>query len=182
VELLAHIAKSIVQVRATEGSSKVAKQSKEVRRTRVDGILYPYDDAKKDVTIERDLVDVWKGVPGNATECMNAQCIIRNKAKFPHKVLAASVIKTRVFIFDSPNHLVRYVLSSQDSRLIEAHDSKAIGQPGTLRLRAPHGHDVAGDSHGAKDSRPSGPHSGTRDKSLVRGEKARVLAAVGAGK
>lgn len=150
-----------------------------VNRTRIDGILYPYDDAKKDVTIERELIDVWKGEPGNASKCMNAQCIMRNKAKFPHKVLAASVIKTRVFIFDSPEHVVRYTLTGAASRDISVHDTDAIGKPGTLVLKAPRGHDVAGDSHGAKESRPSGPHSGTRDKPLVRGEKARILAAVG---
>ena len=156
------------------------KPKKPVHRTRIDGVLYPYDDAKKDVELQREIMDVWKGRPGEAGKCMNAVCIERNKNLFPHPVLAVSVIKSRVYILDSLDHAVRYTLSDRDSRLIEQHDTIAVGQPGTLTLRAPKGHNVKGAVHSTKAGR-SGPHNanGQKNKPLARGEQARVVAAVG---
>lgn len=154
------------------------------RRIKIEGTYFPYDDAKKDVSIKRTLVDVWKGKPGSANECMNAQCVMRNKRKFGHKVLGVSVIKSRVYILDSPDHVIRYTLSERDSRLIAQHDEEALGQPGTLVLRAPRGHNKAGAVHSTKRGR-SGQHNPSSKKQnhpMALGEKARVMAAVGAGR
>lgn len=156
-------------------------------RVRVDGMLFPYDDATKDVTLDRSMMDVWKGQPGKPGECMNAVCIMRSKRKFGHKVLGASVFGSRVYIFDTPDHLIRYILSEKDTRLVNAHDEHALSQPGTLRLLAPRGHDKGGTPHGGHDTRPN-PKTGAdrttgkRKKVLARGERARVIAAVGAGR
>lgn len=151
-------------------------------RTRIDGVLVAHDDAKTDVTIKRQMVDIWKGRPGEAGKCMNAVCITRNKKLFPHPVLGVSVVKSRVFILDKPDHAIRYVLSAHDAELIEKHDTIAVGEPGTLVLRAPHGPKKSGAIHGNTPGR-GGPHrvGGKYDKPLARGEQARVMAAVGAG-
>ena len=175
------------------------------RRVRIDGHLYTYDDATEDVTITRELVDIWQGKRGNAEKCMNARCIVRNHDAFPHPVLAAAVIKTRVYIIDqlateddghvtryliaprrrnkiNPNttvgHVVRYTLGQHDQRLIHDHDASGIGQTGTLTLRAPNSTNKGGTSHESKSRR--GQDTGKNRKSLGRGERARLIAAVGA--
>ena len=98
---------------------------------------YQVTDARRDVVIERSLLDVWRGRPGVAGECMNARCIIRNAELFPHPVLATSVIKSRVYVIDRPGHVVRYVLGKRDQDLVASHDEESIAAPGTLTLQAP---------------------------------------------
>jgi len=153
---------------------KVAKH-----RVNIDGGYYPYDDATEDVKIQRELVDIWNAQPGKADACMNHHCIIRNRDSFPHPVIAASVIKTRVYIFDSPDHVVRYIMSAKDAELVGHHDTLKIGETGTLVLHAPVGKEVGG-SHHDRPGRPRGKNTGTRGKGLARGERARIAAAVGA--
>lgn len=148
-------------------------------KARIAGDLYRYSDAKKDVVIERKLVDVWKGKAGAANECMNARCILRNRAKFPHKVLAVSVLKSVVYVIDSPEHAVRYIVGSRDRDLIAQHDETAKSEPGTLVLHAPNGSDKAGRER--KRGTPVRGKTGRYNRPLVRGEAARLLAAVGAG-
>ena len=168
----------------------------QVRRVRIGedegfaGWLVPYTDAKKDVVIRRELIDIWKGNPGKATDCMNAQCINRNANLFPHAVFASSVIKSRVYIVDkvsrkdggTPAHVVRYTLSARDGNRIAQHDVLRTAIPATLTLKAPRGGDKAGATHGARP-RPSGKHNpGKGSLPLTRGEKARLLAAVGSAR
>lgn len=144
----------------------------------IDGTMFYYDDAKQPVKITRTLMDVFRGKPGVAGECMNAQCIIRNKAKFPHKVLGVSVVKSRVYVIDTPEHAVRYTLGEKDSLLIANHDENAIGQPGELTLRVPRikkGTSTSGTSWGDRKNKARRG----KGKPLPRGERARIKAAVG---
>ena len=167
----------------------------ELRRVRIgvdeetgfEGWLLPYTDARRDVVIRRELIDIWKGNPGKPDGCMNHECILRNANAFPHAVFAASVIKSRVYIVDkvsrkdggSPVHVVRYTLSAKDGNQIDRHDVLHSAIPATLTLKAPRGGDRAGATHGQRP-RPSGKHNkGKGSLPLVRGEKARLLAAVG---
>ena len=148
------------------------------KRVTINGELYDFDDAEKDVVIQRTLLNIWKGVPGYADKCMNAQCIIENKSLFPHPVLAASVRASRVFIIDRPGHAVRYLLNKKDRELIHQHDEVKVGQPGTLHLYAPMGKQRRGQDTG---SGRTGRNTGQfRDPPLPRGEEARLRAAVGA--
>jgi hypothetical protein len=162
------------------------------RRVRIgslseDGVswLIPYHDARQDVVVERKMVDIWKGNPGVAGDCMNAQCILRNKDVFPHAVFLASVMKSRVFIVDrvtkdgEPAHAVRYILGAVDGADIARHDVLKTAVPATLTLKAPRGARRTGASSGGT-TKPSGPHTTTRNSPVSRGEKARLLAAVGA--
>jgi hypothetical protein len=149
-------------------------------RVRIEGVLYPYRDATQDITIKRELIDIWKGEPGKAGACMNQQCIIRNKRAFPHKVLAASVIKTRVFILETPKSAVRYILSAKDGQEIAQHDILASARPATLVLRAPRGSKIGGSRYRATGSGGHNPRG--KGKPLAKGEQARLLAAVGAMK
>lgn len=152
----------------------------EKRRVRIDDDFYVYNDATKPVTVKRKAIDIWKGNVGKAGKCMNAHCIIRNRYKFPHPVLGVSVIRSRVFVIDAPGHAVRYFLSKKDSVLIRAHDEKALGMTGNLTLHVPELRKRAGTTHISQHR----PHTSKRDgrlrKRLARGERARVLAAVGA--
>jgi len=159
------------------GARRVGKK----RKTTIADALVEYDDAVRPIEVPRSLVDVWKGQPGVAGKCMNAQCIMRNKKLFPHKVLAVSVIKSRVFIMDTHDHAVRYVLSRKDSRAIQAHDEEALGQPGTLTLRPPAPSNAAGITYSSQHRPHKSKRGGQLKKTLSRGEKARVAAAVGAG-
>lgn len=159
---------------------KTKAQDQNDVRVNIEGTMFPYDDAKKDVVLERSLMDIFRGVPGVAGKCMNAQCVMRLKADFPHPVLGVSVLKARVYVIDSPNHVVRYTLSKADSQLIGEHDEKAIGEPGILVLRAPRPSDRKGVKRGSGEHGGSfGPNRGP-GKPMHRGEKARVKAAVGA--
>jgi hypothetical protein len=158
----------------------MAKKAKHYR-VGIDGSFYPYSDATQDVTIKRELVDLWSGQPGKADACMNHHCIIRNAKAFPHPVIAASVVKSRVYIFDTPNHVIRYVLSDADQRLIGKHDTLKIGDTGLLRLQVPGAKDQGRTARGKGKDAPSSPvqKPGHLRKSLGRGEKARIAAAVG---
>jgi hypothetical protein len=129
--------------------------------------------------MHRTIMDIWRGQPGVANHCMNAVCIKRNKKLFPHPVLGVSVVKSRVYVFDAVDHVVRYALSAKDSKLIEMHDKASLGEPGDLTLHVPQkiekrvgGHDKTG----------GGGHSSTgkNKKGLSKGEQGRILAAVGA--
>jgi hypothetical protein len=156
------------------------KGVKQDRRVKIAGALFPYDDATETVTVERTLMDVFKGRVGDAQACMNAQCIMRNTSAFPHPVLGVSVVKTRVYVIDAEDHVTRYELSHKDSKLIEAHDEDSIGQPGTLTLRPPWR--KKGAQIDREPNRGGGTAASKKKKGapIVRGELARVKAAVGA--
>jgi hypothetical protein len=153
-------------------------------RVRIDDAFYPYSDAKQDVVLQRNMADVWKGQPGVPKKCMNAVCIVRNAKAFPHPVIAVSVIKSRAYVFDSPNHVYRYLLSKAASMDIATHDMLKIGQPTTLTLKAPRGRNAGGIAHHAvqvnrgRSGNPRGVRS--RNHPLLRGEQGRIAAAVGA--
>jgi hypothetical protein len=156
------------------------------QRIRIGDDLVDYDDAKRDVKIRRELIDIWKGDPGKAGECMNAQCIRRNKRTFPHPVWAVSVLKSRVFIVDKvdrregvPLHAIRYVLSAKDGDEIAQHDILGSAIPATLTLRAPKGRDVKGTEHPTNNERLRPRNEKPKGLPVSRGEKARLLAAVG---
>jgi hypothetical protein len=140
-----------------------------------------YDDATQVVEVPRTLMDIWRGVPGSADKCMNAQCIERNAQLFPHKVMGVSVSKSRVFILDSHDHAVRYFISKRESQLIQGHDEEGVGEPGTLRLMPPPAAKRAGVTHKSQHTDHKTTRDGSRTYGLSRGEGARVLAAVGAG-
>jgi hypothetical protein len=105
----------------------------------------PYDDAEREVVVERTLADILKATPGSDLDCMNSRCIRaqRNHHAFPHPVFIVSTIKSRVYVVDRlddsglPAHAVRYELTRRDSSLINAHDKLGAGEPGELRLRIP---------------------------------------------
>jgi len=149
------------------------------RRVRIDDILYPYDDAKEDVDIDRSLMDIWKGKRGRAGECMNWQCIMRQTKAFPHPVLAASVIGSRVYILDSFEHAVRYTLTESESAKIAQHDELGVASPGTITLRAPRGVAKKGSDHRSRGIIKRN-YNGKHTQTLPRGEKARLIAVVGA--
>ena len=153
-------------------------------RIRIDGELYQYTDAKKDVTVHRSLVDVFTGKKGVASECMNAQCLTaktknaeRNRQAFPHPVIAVSVIATCAYIIDRPGHAVRYKLSKSATKDVHKFDKHGVGAPTEVTFYAPKGADRGGRAHSPYGSHTAGP--GTRAK-LVHGEKARLLAVAGA--
>lgn len=149
------------------------------RRIKIDGELVEYDDAKRAVTIKRSLLDIWKGRAGIAGKCMNARCILRNKAKFPHKVLGVSVTRARVFVIDKIDHAVRYILSPKDRLLIKNHDEFSVGEPGTLTLYPPKSSLAAGVTHSSQHRAHTSRRNNKLRKKLCRGERARVMAAVG---
>jgi len=142
--------------------------------------MYEVEDGTEKVSITRSLADVWQGRSGAAGECMNAKCVLRNAASFPHPVLAVSVIKTVVLVVDRPGHAVRYMLSERDSRLIHEHDTEQVGEPGALTLRVPTGTRRQGAyrDRSQPGKRPS--FTGAHRRHLVRGEQARVKAAIAA--
>jgi hypothetical protein len=171
------------------------------RRIRIGDWLVPYDDATKEVVVERKLIDIFKGTPGNHLLCMNSICIRaqRNRHVFPHDVFIVSTIQSRVYIVDVldaaglPAHAVRYELTPRDSALVKAHDHHGIAQPGQLRLRLPRdpkgspkraasGHNrFAAITKGRYSG--SGKYSGKQSRpvaSYSKGSKARFVAAVGA--
>jgi hypothetical protein len=149
------------------------------RRVRIDGILYPYRDGTENVELDRKMIDIMKGKRGIAGECMNARCIQRSPEAFSHPVLAVSVIKSRVYIFESLDSVVRYELSGNAAREIHEHDDEGVGSPGKLTLYAPKGNRRKGQRAQAKN-RPEGRRTGTRARGLSKGEEARLVVAVGA--
>lgn len=151
------------------------------QRVRLDGKPYPYSDAKKDVIIRRELIDIWNGEPGKDAACMNAQCVLRNRSAFPHPVKLVSVIKSRVYILDRDDHAVRYILSAKDGADIARHDVLASARPATLILRVPKGRErqgMKGDG-GHRAARPGRTYTG---HSTAKGAAGRLLAAVGANR
>jgi len=159
--------------------------AKGLRRITIGGELYEYSDATKDVALQREMIDIWNGKRGKADACMNWHCVIRNSKLFSHPVLAVSVIKTRVFIITRPGtakrigHAVRYTIPRAESSRIGRHDAKGVAELGVLILRAPRGDAKSGADHGGGSSGPKNK-TGKRDHPLAKGEKARLLVAVGA--
>lgn len=149
------------------------------RRVRIDDALVEYDDATRVVgPLPRSLMDIWTAKRGKDDDCMNFQCIVKNHKKFPHKVLAVSVIKSRVYVMDKVDHAIRYMIREKDSRGIAVHDKLGIGQPGDLWIYPPAGTKRAGMTHASQRK----PHSSARDKTLkkglVKGQRARIAAVV----
>lgn len=74
----------------------------------------PMSDATRPVTLSRKELDAYNGKPGLQMECMNAQCGLRLKDAFPHKVYMIEFADTRCFVVDRvnkqghPTHVVRY--------------------------------------------------------------------------
>lgn len=165
------------------------------RRIRIGGFLVPYDDAKKEVRLQRTLTDVLTATPGSDTDCMNSQCIRaqRNQRAFPHPVFAVSTIKSRVYVVDKLTkdglafaHAIRYELSARDSKLIGDHDRNGAGEPGELRLRIPRDPKGSPKRHTSKQAAAierlrSYPHPRKGDGRPVTsvGAAARVKVAVG---
>jgi len=58
---------------------------------RLEGMLYDYDDATVDVTIERELIHIAKAKRGKADGCMNNLACLGHREAFPHPVIAVSV-------------------------------------------------------------------------------------------
>jgi len=158
---------------------------------RLEGMLYDYDDATVDVTIERELIHIAKAKRGKADGCMNNLACLGHREAFPHPVIAVSVWNSRVFVVDSiyrkarangsAGHAVRYILTARDGKDISSHDLLGIGRPATLILKAPQGSDKGGTPRGRPQV--SGRGHKAKDKTgkgLGRGEKARLIAAVGA--
>lgn len=160
------------------------------RRVRLGGLLYDYDDAKQDVEVERTLLHIAKAHRGKADGCMNSKACIDQRERFPHPVIAISTWKSRLFAIDkiytkanaagTAGHAIRYVLTARDGHDISSHDLLGVGRPATLLLRVPRGNRRAGSKKStgpnAAQSKPKNPRSGDVNK----GEKARLLAAVGA--
>ncbi len=156
------------------------------RRTKISGGFYEYDDATKAVEIERNLLDILKGKPGKDGECMNANCIVRNGTRFPHRVLVASVTAARVYVVDRmptrkrPGHAVRYFLSKKDTILIKRHDKHSVSEPGTLTLRPPVRSHAAGVTHRSQHRAHTSKRNGQLTRKIPRGARARLAVAVGA--
>lgn len=159
------------------------------RRVKVDGILYPYRDATESVEIPRKLHHVWKATRGKADDCMNFHCIVDNANLFPHPVIAVHVNKSRVYLFESPEMMVRYILAPKDTVNIDQHDALGIGEPGTLVLHAPTGAHAAGAykprsmearEKGAARAAAARAAAGVKRKKTKKGSDARLAAVVGA--
>lgn len=166
------------------------------RRIRIGDWLVDYDDATRDIELERTIKDVLTAIPGDDQNCMNSRCIMaqRREKVFPHPVYLVSTIKSRVYIVDKltdagdPAHAIRYQLSKRDSRLIGEHDALGVGEPGTLRLQIPA--EPKGTSHltaveATLGYKPSGKGSKTYSGKSKRpitsvGAKGRYMVAVGA--
>lgn len=166
----------------------------EGRRIRIGDWLVPYDDATKEIHLNRTMKDVLTAVPGDDANCMNSRCIMaqRREKVFPHPVYLVSTIKSRVYIVDQmddsglPTHAIRYELSARDSRLIGEHDTYGVGEPGVLKLRVPRipkGEDHNGWAKtGRHDDGPARKYAGKSNRTVTSiGAKARFKVAVGAG-
>ena len=154
------------------------------RFANIEGETFDVVDAKKDVVIPRTLADLWLGKPGLANQCMNANCVLHHQEAFPHPVIAVSVLRTRVYVVTSAPEpgkrgtCVRYVLPVDATRRIDAHDTEGVGEPGDLTLLAPVGKQKGGARHAGVNR---GTRTGERSGRVIGG-RARVLAAVGAGR
>lgn len=171
------------------------------RRIDFGGVLVDYDDATREVRLDRTNADILVANPGDSMHCMNSNCIVRNRSVFPHPVYVASTLKSRVFIADAidttgnPTHVVRYELDERSARLIHDHDSHGVGVPGELVLRVPRdpkgspkrraaaggGGFAEGAGHG---NDPGARSTGERSRPITsdaRGAAARYKVAVGAG-
>lgn len=163
------------------------------RNVRIAEWLVPYDDATRNVVLERSIADVLTAKPGIDGECMNSRCIKRHRQSniFPHPVYIVSTIKTRVYIVDQldskgdPSHVVRYELSSRDARLISEHDRTGSGELGALILHVPR--DPKGSLKGRRSPFDQRDDFGRQKpgrrthKPMPHGAEARFKVAVGAG-
>jgi hypothetical protein len=149
-------------------------------RVRIDEEMYDVDDAKEDVFLETKLVDILGAKAGDAARCMFANCIIRCRRSFPHRVVTAQVFKSVVLVFDTPTHAVRYILTSKAKREIDIHDRRKIGEPGPLTLLAPWGRNKLGKGHDREKKGGNHVRTGARRKEFDKYAKARIKAAVGA--
>jgi hypothetical protein len=106
------------------------------RRVRIGGVLVPYDDAKRNVHLQRTVVDVLKATPGDNQNCMNSQCIRaqRNSNCFPHPVYVACTMKTVVYIIDKLTrsgefaHAVRTIFPQRIPDLSRSTTNTALGR------------------------------------------------------
>jgi hypothetical protein len=148
------------------------------RRVNIDGTMIPYDDATETVTLERSLEDLRGARAGDTRECMDARCIHRLRKTLPHPVLGVAVTKTRVYVFDSEDHVIRYVLDGADSDDIDRHDIRKTAETGSFVLRPPYPSDRAGTDR--RTGRGDRPRTGAnRPKTLhAVGSNRRRVAAV----
>ena len=162
----------------TKTTKDKASATVRLARVRIEDALYDVDDAEQTVVCPRTLADVVGAKRGDAQRCMDARCVTRRHDLFPHPVLGVSVTKTKVYVIDRPGHCVRYTLTSEETAQIARHDTKGVGEPGTLVCQAPTGKARKGSSHDTgKTPRPEGNYDGSRTSKL--GEAGRVLARVG---
>jgi hypothetical protein len=77
--------------------------------------MIPMSDAEWPVTLDREEIDVYEGVPGSAVRCANSQCANRLESAFPHPVYLVEFTDTRAFVVDrvskrtgEPVHCIRY--------------------------------------------------------------------------
>lgn len=157
----------------------------------IDGWWFAQDDATDDVEVTRTILHIWQGVPGKASECMNAKCVMSHARNFPHRVLGVLVLKTIVLVTDKlpvldekgkqieDGHVIRYMLDGGARWDIKNFDVTGTGRPGKLILKAPRGREALGSNH---DRQNSGGHgsTGANRKVFARGEKARILQAAAA--
>lgn len=134
----------------------------------------PVHDAKKDITVEVTQMDCSLGEKYDVNGCTHALAIRRHGSEFPHQVYGVQAYYGVVFIADRidsdgrPSHLIRYVITGEDSARARANDGDLGSTPGLLHLKAPTKSQKIGGRNKRKRNTKSGEHTGKGKKGVYR--------------